>query len=38
MRVYDAPGKRPPTLMEAAGAWLPADPMQVLAEARWIMG
>ena len=38
MRVYDAPGKRTLTLMEGAGAWLPADPTRVLAEARWNMG
>lgn len=38
MRVYDAPGKRTLTLMEGAGAWLPADPTHVLAEARWNMG
>jgi hypothetical protein len=38
VRVYDAPGKRALTLMEAAGAWLPADPTHVLAEARWNMG
>ena len=38
MRVYDAPGKRALTLVEAAGAWLPADPTHALAEARWNMG
>jgi len=38
MRVYDAPGRRTLTLMEAAGGWLPVDPTHVLAEARWNMG
>ncbi len=38
MRVYDAAGKRTLTLAETAGAWLPADPEQVLAVAPWNMG